>query len=181
MRRWILGLSAAIAAAVVVALAAGRTGVRAGEGAPPEGQYRVEVNHIVRDDRLIVTQVEVTAPPRSMVRVFTDVSNQGGLSLRSPDSSRGGAPPERVRLTIVGDHVKSASGKADLVKIMLKGEGGSGSATSSSEGPMPERTDLKNLLSVKAKAGTYRLGTPVELYTHRGTAYGLVVDRPSGP
>ena len=172
-----------------------------GRGDLPPGCFRVTVQDVLKDKNALMAVVEIEARSTAYVHVIGDEPRRGGVGARMPDPklpnppwwettwplsliNRGGGstvkagdrPPTRVKLTILGDHVRHQS--ADLFDFQARlGQGGSWARTSET-GPYPGEWPLGEVLSVVLASGTYREGVSEPLMVLNGQTFRLVVDPP---
>jgi hypothetical protein len=135
--------------------------------------FRLAVNEVIADERTLVTQIEIEAPPRSKVEVIADKADRGGGSVGVPDQAAG---PSRTQLTIFADHVEWKAGSTNAPKLMMKFKG-SGLVSMSDTGPMPEGKKLKDLVKVAIKSGEYKHGESTKLVTFRDVTHSLVAKK----
>jgi len=179
MKRSVFGAAVAAVAVPVVVLALGRFSARGAEGALPDGMIRVDVRDVLRENDTIVTQVVVLVRPGSTVRVTGDRPNSGGSSTRAADGPPGG-PPQKVTITLLGDRLTGSG--ADLFKVLVRCEAGTGTTTRSEEGTTPPGVRaFKDTLLVAVKPGEYREGQATPLYAFNGRNFHLKVDPPGTP
>jgi len=133
-------------------------------------QFRVTVADVVNDGQTIVKRVAIETHQNSLIQVTSDRPGGGGLSHRR-HSTGPDEPPTTCYLVILGDRVLWKPGGVDVLKFYMSLQG----ASMSSTGPMPEGTELGDVLKVSLKSGVYRYASPVTVLQFGDHSYRLVV------
>src|SRR5262249_54029456 len=86
------------------------------EGKPPvDNGFRVTVTDVIRDDSIIVTQIDLEVPPGSKVEIVPE-NGKGGHSFSSDKPGANGLCSSRV--TLLADQVELKDGTS-FVKFMI--------------------------------------------------------------
>lgn len=149
-------------------------GVAQGQEGAQRGTFRVTVTKVLDEEDIIVAQVEIEAMPGCQVEVVSDKPDRGGVGASTPEPSPTDRSP-RTRLTIVGDHVVWAAGMTDALKFLMRMPGGTGTATMTNTGPMPNGKRLSDAISVLIEPGEYRYGEATKLVRFQDVTYSLIV------
>lgn len=171
---------AAMAGMLLLTLILAATSVARGrtETLPP-GHYRLTMNEIIRQNDLVVVQVDIETHGVKVVRIRSERPRGGGLGAAPETVVAQGANAEsaieRTRLTIVCDRLTWGAGKNDGVKFMLDLKAG-GQATQSSTGTTPEGKSLKDLLKITAQSGVYLNETQTKLVAFGDDSYTVTVE-----
>ena len=88
--------------------------IHADEKGLPDQSFVVKVSELIREDDIIVTQVEIEAQPGTSVEVISDKPDRGGVTVATPEPTEVDRSP-RTRLTIFGDHVVWEAGPTNLL------------------------------------------------------------------
>jgi hypothetical protein len=151
--------------------------IHAAEKGLPGQSFVVKVSELIRENDILVTQVEIEAEPGTSVEIISDKSDRGGVTITTPEPT-GVTRSARTRLTIFGDHVVWEAGPTNILKFLMKIKAGSASATMMSTGPMPKDKRLAETLSVLIDRGEYRYEAATRLVRFEDVTYSLVVKRP---
>jgi len=189
-------LVAAVAGFLLLGIA-GASWIVGRAGQVPDGSFRVAVQEVIRDDDLLVTQVEIETRPTAYVHLSDGRSPGGGMSARMPEAVPPARPwwlkkwplslidpgarapsrtPSRMKLTILGDRV--GHGPHDLLKFRVQAKTDGGSTMFSSVGPQPAGKRLPDSLSVLIAPGIHREGQAIPAIRFENRIYHLTVDAP---
>jgi RNA polymerase sigma factor (sigma-70 family) len=148
--------------------------VRADQTAPPDKDFRVTVTKVIQEDNNVVTRVGIEVPPRSTLKITSDMGKRAGATLSTAANG-----PSHVELLISARRARGKAGRANAVEFGLEYKVGSIASSSSHAGPMPSGAKrVADVLKLRIKSGRYKYGRKTKLVTFQGVTYSLVVTRP---
>lgn len=131
--------------------------------------YHVEVERIVSEDSMLVTRYVITAPRRVQYVLTRNGSRDSGHIWPARASKEGEV---KAKITVVAT-VSHTGG--DTETHLFKIETATGSSGGTGSGTVHANQTLKDLISLTAKSGDYKIGAPLNLGTFEGGAITLLV------
>ena len=174
----------------------------------PPGSFRVSVQHLIREEDVLMTLVEIEARSGSPVNALWNdrpapsvASDFGAIALQMPEpdlpfrpwwqttwplslivsasmSPTTAADRHPSRIKLTILGDRVKYAGADLLKVHKRLDAGWATRSLHSTNPYPGEKPIADVLSVLLQSGTYPEGTPVPLMIENGQTIRLLVDPP---
>ena len=132
-------------------------------------KYHLDLKSVVSEDTMLVTQFVITVPKTARVELKRK-GERSEITVSPASNSPDGKATATLTICAVVSHT-GGDWETHLFKITTETGhvGGPGSGT------INRKTNLKDILSLTAKAGDYRMGELLELGVFAGTPITLMV------